>query len=192
MLGLSQAGKAADTAVFRRVTRGPAPVQRVSSGLTRAADSSKLWLALAGAMACVGGTTGRRMAARGTAAIVASSALANAPLKRLAHRPRPRGLRAVGIRRAGRRPKTSSFPSGHAASGFAFATAAGLERRLLLVPLEGLAFAVAWSRVQSGQHYPSDVAAGAVVGLSIGLIVHNVSSRKNLWSSVCRRVGRGS
>jgi undecaprenyl-diphosphatase len=85
-------------------------------------------------------------------------------------------LTSVGIRRAGRGARTSSFPSGHAASGFAFATASGLEQPVLLVPLEALALAVAWSRVESGQHYPADVAAGAAVGLFTGLIVHGLAN----------------
>jgi membrane-associated phospholipid phosphatase len=171
MSGMRLAAEAADTAVLRKAARGSDRAQRGLAGLTRAADSSKLWLGISGVMA-FGGTRGRRMAGDGLAAIAASSALANAPLKRLARRPRPHGFRAAGIKRAGRRPRTSSFPSGHAASGFAFATAAGLERPVLLVPLEGLAFAVAWSRVQSGQHYPSDVAVGAAVGMSMGFVVH--------------------
>jgi membrane-associated phospholipid phosphatase len=170
-------GKAADTAVLRKATGGSGPTQRLLPALTRAADSSKLWLGISGVMAVGGGASGRRMAAKGLTAIAATSALANAPLKRLARRRRPQGLTATGITRAGRRPRTSSFPSGHAASGFAFATAAGLERPVLLVPLEALAVAVAWSRVQSGQHYPSDIAAGALVGLSTGLLVHGLAKQ---------------
>jgi membrane-associated phospholipid phosphatase len=170
-------GKTADTALLRKVTDGSGPAQRLLSGLTRIADSSKLWLGISGVTALGGGAAGRRMAAKGLTAIAATSALANAPLKGLARRPRPHGWTAAGMTRAGRRPRTSSFPSGHAASGFAFATAAGLERPVLLVPLEALAFAVALSRVQSGQHYPSDVAAGAVVGLSTGLVVHGMARR---------------
>jgi membrane-associated phospholipid phosphatase len=163
--------------VLRKAAGDSGPAQPLLSWLTRAADSSKLWLGISGVMAVGGGAAGRRMTAKGLTAIAATSALANAPLKRLARRPRPHGWKAAGMARAGRRPRTSSFPSGHAASGFAFATAAGLERPVLLVPLEALALAVAWSRVQSGQHYPSDVAAGAVVGLSTGLVVHGLAKR---------------
>jgi undecaprenyl-diphosphatase len=166
--------KAADTAVLRKAARGSGPGRHVLSGLTRAADSSKLWMGISGVMAFVGGSEGRAMAAKGLSGIVATSVLANAPLKRLTRRRRPHGLTAAGITRAGRQPRTSSFPSGHAASGFAFATAAGLGRPAVLIPLEGLALAVACSRVRSGQHYPSDVAAGAVVGLSAGLVVHGL------------------
>jgi membrane-associated phospholipid phosphatase len=177
MHGLGLAGKAADIAVLRKVTGGSQLAQRGWSALTRAADSSKLWIGISGVMVVVGGGTGRRAAAKGVAAIVASSALANAPVKRTVRRSRPRGLTVAGIARAGRRPRTSSFPSGHAASGFAFATAAGLERPGLLIPLESLAVAVAWSRVQSAQHFPSDVVAGGLLGASSGLIVHRLTTR---------------
>jgi undecaprenyl-diphosphatase len=61
-----------------------------------------------------------------------------------------------------------SFPSGHATNAFAVAT---LVARI--VPGSGPAFAVlalaiAGSRVALGQHYPSDVVAGAGLGSAAG------------------------
>ncbi len=57
-----------------------------------------------------------------------------------------------------------SFPSDHAAFGFAVAVAVYLaSRRLGLVALL-LATLLAFSRVYTGEHYVSDVLAGALIG----------------------------
>jgi membrane-associated phospholipid phosphatase len=64
-----------------------------------------------------------------------------------------------------------SFPSGHAAS--AFAGAAFLERRYgwrLGVPAGLLATFTAWTRVESHEHYTSDVIAGAALGIGANLV----------------------
>ena len=67
-------------------------------------------------------------------------------------------------------PGSTSFPSGHSASGFAFATAVGDQLPRLALPLRFLAAVVAYSRVHSGVHYPSDVLVGSVIGIVIGHI----------------------
>lgn len=51
-------------------------------------------------------------------------------------------------------PVSASFPSGHAASGFAFAAAVGRDEPWLGLVLRFLAAAVAYSRVHTGVHYP--------------------------------------
>lgn len=62
-----------------------------------------------------------------------------------------------------------SFPSGHATVAFAFyvpAARAVPYGWVLYLPIAG---SVAFSRVQLGVHYPSDIAAGALVGSLVGL-----------------------
>jgi undecaprenyl-diphosphatase len=65
-------------------------------------------------------------------------------------------------------PLSPSFPSGHAASGFAFAAAVGGTLPAAAAPLRFAASAVAYSRVHTGVHYPGDVVVGALIGSTIG------------------------
>ena len=63
---------------------------------------------------------------------------------------------------------SASFPSMHASVAFAFAAivAVNARRRLPQVCAFALAGLIAWSRISLGLHFPSDVMAGALVGLA--------------------------
>ena len=61
-------------------------------------------------------------------------------------------------------PISTSFPSGHSATAFAFASGVGRVSPPASIPLQGLAALVAYSRVHTGVHYPGDVVAGALAG----------------------------
>jgi undecaprenyl-diphosphatase len=63
---------------------------------------------------------------------------------------------------------SSSFPAGHAATAFAGATLLTYVAPRLWPLFGGLAAAVAFSRVYGGVHYPSDVLAGAAIGVVVG------------------------
>lgn len=158
----------ADLALFRAAARSELPVLGpLLPPLSRAANDSKLWLTIAAGSAIVSGRFGRRAALRGVLAIGATSALTNLPAKYLAGRRRPDLDVVPEVRRLARVPASTSFPSGHAASAFAFATAFGLERRRARLPLFALAGAVAYSRVYTGVHYPGDVLVGAAIGSAV-------------------------
>ncbi|MFD6497272.1 phosphatase PAP2 family protein [Streptomyces sp. NPDC060188] len=63
------------------------------------------------------------------------------------------------------RPASSSFPSGHTAAAVAFTAAVAPLWPLAAVACAVPAALVALERVQSGAHYFTDVAAGALIGL---------------------------
>lgn len=136
--------------------------------LSRAADHSKLWLGAAGALAAGGGRRGQRAAVNGLASIAVTSAVVNLLIKPFARRRRPdrRTARIPIARRVGM-PASTSFPSGHAASAFAFATGAGSAFPGTGLPLTATAALVAYSRVHTGVHYPSDAIAGSVIGAGL-------------------------
>jgi membrane-associated phospholipid phosphatase len=170
---------AVDRAVYDAVARTPtpeldAPVRRLSD----AANNSRLWLAIAAAIALVGGARGRRAALEGVAAIGVTSATVNLGVKPLASRRRPD---RVGPDLAGTRhvpmPGSASFPSGHAASAFAFAYAVGRHLPVLGLPIRLLAGGVAYSRVHTGVHYPGDVVIGSILGAATAATVAGAFDR---------------
>ncbi|HVE90796.1 MAG TPA: phosphatase PAP2 family protein [Actinomycetota bacterium] len=159
-----------DLALFRRLARWRAPfLDRTLPPLTRFANKSKLWALIAVLMGLSGGRFGRRGALRGMVSVAATSAVANIPGKLLTRRKRPDPKLTPVVRRLARMPTSSSFPSGHSASAFAFATGVAMERPMLAPPLIALAATIGFSRVYTGAHYPSDVVAGAALGAGIAL-----------------------
>lgn len=69
-------------------------------------------------------------------------------------------------------PSGWSFTSNHAANNFAGATLLTFCYPTLGPALFLYAFLVAYSRPYVGVHYPSDVAAGALLGLIVGLLLY--------------------
>lgn len=61
-----------------------------------------------------------------------------------------------------------SFPSGHAVVSFAAATALADYNPSLALGAYGLAALISYSRMYNGLHYPSDLVAGALLGVGVG------------------------
>lgn len=159
-----------DRAVYGIIADTPTPNLDVPlRELSSLANHSKIWFAIAGGIALFGGETGRRGALAGVVSIGAASLITNAVVKPLARRRRPdRDGEDVPDAREVPMPTSTSFPSGHSASAFAFASAVGKEIPTIGGPIRGLAGAVAYSRVHTGVHYPTDVIIGSIIGASIG------------------------
>ena len=170
---------AVDRAVYSAVAATPTPsLDEPLRRLSDAANNSRLWLVVATGLGLVGGKAGRRAAMRGTVAIGVTSALVNLAVKSAWSRPRPdRAGAGVPVRRNVRMPTSASFPSGHAASGFAFAAAIGQDQPWLGLALRFLAAAVAYSRVHTGVHYPGDTVVGALIGEGTGQAVAGLMDR---------------
>ncbi|MFE9773761.1 phosphatase PAP2 family protein [Streptomyces sp. NPDC005931] len=165
-MGLLAEVRATDRCLTQRAaSRIPPGVGRVLSTVEESAESTKLWWGAAAAMAWCGGGRGRAAAVAGLAAMAVAQLLSNGLCKQLTHRPRP-PEEWIPHDEVDDRPDSSSFPSGHTAAAVAFTAAVAptwpSAAALCAVP----AATVLVERVQSGAHYPSDVAAGAVIGLA--------------------------
>ena len=133
------------------------------------ADHSKPWITVAALLFVFGERADRRAAVAGMVAVGIDSAIVNLPLKLLGRRPPPERDDANGPpARHVPMPRSYSFPSGHAAAGFAFAGGVATSRPTLAWGLRGLATVVACSRIHTGVHYPGDVLLGALVGAATG------------------------
>ncbi|PXY36865.1 glycerophosphatase [Prauserella flavalba] len=141
------------------------PADGLLTSLSRSANKGRLWWAVALVLTARKGAT-RRGALRGVAAIAGASASANLIGKPLFPRRRPAAEAVPEHRRLEKRPTSSSFPSGHAASATAFVTAVAMESPAAGLALAPLGAAVAYSRVHTGVHWPTDVGVGALIGVA--------------------------
>lgn len=65
-----------------------------------------------------------------------------------------------------------SLPSGQATFFAALATSMFFYHRFMGLFFFAAALVIGWARIATGVHWPSDILAGYIVGISIGVIVH--------------------
>lgn len=163
-----------DAELYDTIARSPSPLlDATMPPLTRAADHSKLWLAIAAGLSLTGRPALQRGAARGVVSLAVTSLFTNQVAKRVRRRPRPVFSRVPHPRRTPAQPTSNSLPSGHSASAAAFAVGVAAEHPPTGLVVAGLAGLVGLSRVATGAHYPGDV----VVGLGIGAAIATVGAR---------------
>ena len=154
---------ALDLALYRRarsLARTPETVRWVKR-YSHLGEHGMLWFALGGAGALVDGARrGRWVRATG---VVGGAYVVSTSIKLAIGRKRPL---VEDLPHLMATPTGLSFPSSHSSSSFAAARA--YSALLPAGPLYAAASAMAFSRLYLGVHYPSDIAAGVVLGTVVG------------------------
>jgi undecaprenyl-diphosphatase len=140
-------------------------LERASKALGKAGNNGAIWVALCLVILAATDSNGESWF---ICALLAPAAIAlNYAIKLAVKRPRPV---LEGLPPLGGAPSSLSFPSAHATSAFAVATAMTRVDSLGALAFV-LALVLSLGRPYLGMHYPSDVLAGALLGVALGLLV---------------------
>jgi membrane-associated phospholipid phosphatase len=147
-------------------THGHSPgLEGAAVALGKAGNNGLVWLVLGAALAIIDSS---RWESWLICALLGPIAIGlNYGIKLAVKRPRPV---LEGLPPLGGAPSSLSFPSAHATSSFAVATAM-VRVDPAMAGAFVVAVALALGRPYLGMHYPSDVLAGAFIGVALGLIV---------------------
>lgn len=145
------------------------PLLTVMKGLGWAGEWGAVWVATGATAAAVDEERRRRWLA--ATAVAPAAVVFNYAVKVGVGRERPLIEDHPALARA---PSKLSFPSAHATSSMAAATALGRVEPRARIPLYALAGGICVCRPYLGMHYPSDVLAGAVLGLALGSVAPGV------------------
>ena len=87
-------------------------------------------------------------------------------------------------------PSGYSFPSGHVTNSFVFATVVTLSMRNIAIKLSSLTLAVlvSLSRIALNYHTYADIAAGAVLGISMAYLINILYRRKSSSIKAFKRI----
>ncbi|MDX3661656.1 phosphatase PAP2 family protein [Streptomyces sp. ID05-26A] len=160
-------------------TRRPHPVI-VAASLT--ARGGLLWLPVAGALALCGK---KKAAKRAFTAAVVAMPLGHL-VSQFVHRRRPSAANLPARQALPEHPDSSSFPSKHAVTAAAFGTAAALadgETAFFVMPLVLL---VAYSRLRTRVHWPTDVLGGLTIGALVALAQAGIGRSARARATACR------
>jgi membrane-associated phospholipid phosphatase len=140
-------------------------VEDAAVALGKAGNNGLVWLLLGAVLAIIDSSRWEQWL---VCALLGPLAIGlNYTIKLLVKRPRPV---LEGLPPLGGAPSSLSFPSAHATSSFAVATAmVRVDSAMAAAFL--VAIALSLGRPYLGMHYPSDVLAGALLGVALGLIV---------------------
>lgn len=143
-----------------------------------------LWVPVAGLMALAGK---RRAAKRALTAAAVAMPIGHL-ISVVVHRRRPSVANMPARRALPEHPDSSSFPSKHAVTAAAFGTATALEDREAAVFVTPLVLLVAYSRLRTRVHWPTDVLGGLLIGAAVALaqagIGRSAKARATAWRLV--------
>ncbi len=135
----------------------------IAASLT--ARGGLLWLPVAGLLALAGR---RRAAKRALTAAVVAMPIGHL-VSLVVHRRRPQAAAMPARRALPEHPDSSSFPSKHAVTAAAFGTATALVDPEAAVCVTPVVLLVAYSRLRTRVHWPTDVLGGLAIGALVAL-----------------------
>ncbi len=160
-----------DEALFTAINSAQAPgLDGLMLAATRIGVGAAVWFALALVALCW--RRHRAAAVRACLLLAVTQGVNDQIVKPLVNRARPFNAGLVAARVIQQPPPTTaSFPSGHTATAIAGAMAMARVWPAARWVLAGLAVVIAYSRMYVGVHYPTDVFAGALLGLACAWLV---------------------
>lgn len=142
--------------------------------ITTLGEAGIIWI-LIGLLLLVGRRT-RWLGITVLIALLFSLLVGNLTLKPLVARPRP-CWRHPEIPLLIANPKDFSFPSGHSMSSFAAASAIFMWNRKAGIAALAGAVIMAATRLYFYVHYPTDILAGMLIGMVLGVLAYGIVSR---------------
>ena len=124
----------------------------------------EIWILLAAVLVCIPKT--RRVGLTMGVTLLLGFVIGNVGLKNIVARVRPYDV-ATDVTLLVERLHDFAFPSGHTLASFGAATALTLYHRRWGTAALVLAAAIGFSRLYLFVHYPTDVAAGALLGVAL-------------------------
>ncbi|MFD4635745.1 phosphatase PAP2 family protein [Lentzea sp. NPDC058436] len=159
-------------------TRRPHPVI-IAASLT--ARGGLLWLPVAGLLALAGK---EKVAKRALTAAVIAMPIGHL-ISLVVDRPRPQAAGIPARQALPEHPDSSSFPSKHAVTAAAFGTAC-LEDRGAALFVTPLVLLVAYSRLRTRVHWPTDVLGGLAIGALVAVAQAGIGRSASARATACR------
>lgn len=155
---------------------------RVVIAASVTARGGALWVPVAGLLAVAGKG---EAAKKGLLAAAVAMPIGHL-VSLVVHRRRPQAANLPARRALPEHPDSSSFPSKHAVTAAAFGTATALEDRATAVFVTPLVLLVAYSRLRTRVHWPSDVLGGLVIGALVALAQAGIGRSARARATACR------
>ena len=142
-------------------------MDKVMIFITGLGDAGFIWILIG--LALLINKKYRRVGIMVLGALALGSILGEGLLKNIIQRDRP-FINMEGIKMLINAPTTYSFPSGHTTSSFAAAGVLAMNFKNKSIYIFALATLIAFSRIYLGVHFPTDIIAAIILGLSCSYI----------------------